>query len=183
MSDSTLLQELIHTAKLDNIHRGQLAELAFMRKAANIGFSVAKPWGEADRYDVIIRKQTTFYRVQVKSVLGKAANRNQYPIRLAGSHTLPYSTKQIDFLVAYIFPENLWYIFPATIVANRRRISVTPGFKKSRYEAYREAWHLIEPPTPESEPGSVSIASGTGHNSAPVALASASAEAAAAVVT
>jgi hypothetical protein len=58
MSDQNLLNELIHTAKLDAKHRGELAELAFMRKAATLGFAVAKPWGDSDRYDVVVRFRT-----------------------------------------------------------------------------------------------------------------------------
>ncbi len=39
-----------------------------MRKAAALGFAVAKPWGDSDRYDVILRTGKSFWRVQVKSV-------------------------------------------------------------------------------------------------------------------
>ena len=48
MLEETLCNELRHAAKLDCKHRGEFAELAFMRKAANLGFAVAKPWGESD---------------------------------------------------------------------------------------------------------------------------------------
>ena len=40
-----------------------------MRKAATLGFAVAKPWGDCDRYDVIVRFGKVFWRVQIKSVL------------------------------------------------------------------------------------------------------------------
>jgi hypothetical protein len=69
-SEETLLHEVPHAGKLDNKHRGELAELAFMRKAATLGFAVAKPWGDSDRYDVIVRFGKIFWRVQIKSVLG-----------------------------------------------------------------------------------------------------------------
>ena len=57
------------SAKLDLKQRGELAELAFMRKAANFGFAIAKPWGGSERYVVIVRFGMIFWRVQVKSVL------------------------------------------------------------------------------------------------------------------
>jgi PD-(D/E)XK endonuclease len=34
--------------------RGGIAELAFMQKAVTLGFGVAKPWGDSDRYDYIL---------------------------------------------------------------------------------------------------------------------------------
>ena len=58
-------------AKLNCNQRGQLAELVFMRKAASMGFAVSKPWQEGERYDVIVRVNSTFWRVQVKSVLAR----------------------------------------------------------------------------------------------------------------
>ena len=69
MSDQNRSDELTHATKLDAIHRGELAELAFMCKAASLGFAVAKPWGESDRYDVVIRAGKVFLRIQIKSVL------------------------------------------------------------------------------------------------------------------
>ena len=72
----TLRNELLHAVKLDSQQRGELAELAFMRKAAALGFAVAKPWGDSDRYDVILRTGKSFWRVQVKSVWAQMPARN-----------------------------------------------------------------------------------------------------------
>ena len=47
--------------------RGELAELAFMRKAISLGFGVAKPWGDSDRYDFILDSGRRLWRVQVRS--------------------------------------------------------------------------------------------------------------------
>jgi len=33
---------------------GELAELAFMSKAASLGFGVAKPYGDSGRFDFIL---------------------------------------------------------------------------------------------------------------------------------
>jgi hypothetical protein len=56
-----------------------------------------------------------------------------------------YSADEIDFLVAYIFPENTWYVLPVREVENHKSLCVTPGSKHSRYEQYREAWKLMKP--------------------------------------
>src|ERR1017187_8066038 len=40
--------------ELTTKRRGELAELAFVLKAANLGFGVARPYGDSERYDVIL---------------------------------------------------------------------------------------------------------------------------------
>lgn len=142
--EELLLDELIRTSKLNGKHRGELAELAFMRQAASLGFAIAKPWGESDRYDVVVRVGKIFWRVQVKSVLATTAGRREYRIKTVNSLHLPYTAEEIDFLAAYVFLEDTWYIFPATVVEGHKAITVCPGYKRSRYEQYREAWKLME---------------------------------------
>ena len=48
--------------------RGEIAELIFVRKAVSLGFGVAKPWGNSERYDFVLNAGELFWRVQVKSV-------------------------------------------------------------------------------------------------------------------
>lgn len=117
-----------------------------MRKAASIGFSVAKPWGDCERYDVVVRAKKSLWRVQVKSVRSKSPLRTYYCVRTVNWLKLPYSPEEIDFLVAYIFAEDTWYIFPAKVVENRKSLCLTPKSKRSRFEVYREAWHLMGQP-------------------------------------
>jgi hypothetical protein len=143
MSDQNVSNELTHVTKLDAVHRGELAELAFMRKAASLGFAVAKPWGDSDRYDVVVRFDKTFWRVQIKSVLGKSPSRNHYRVQTRDSRKHTYSAKDIDFLVAYIFAEDIWYVVPAHIVENKKSLCLTPGSKRSSVDHYREAWNLM----------------------------------------
>ena len=125
-----------------------------MRKATSRGLSIAKPWSDGERYDVIVRAGSVCWRVQVKSVLAKSPCRDHYRIKTSGGtgrnrHT-PYSASEIDFLVAYIFSEDLWYVFPASVVASQTTVCLWPGSKKSRFEQYREAWHLMDPPLPKT---------------------------------
>jgi PD-(D/E)XK endonuclease len=136
-------------ANLTNSQRGHLAELAFMRKAAGMGLSVAKPWNEGERYDFIVRVETVCWRVQVKSVLAKSRARHHYRVQMAtrtrSEASSTYSANDIDFLVAYIFPEDLWYVFPAERIAGQKSVCIRPGSKRSVLEEYREAWRLMKP--------------------------------------
>lgn len=115
-----------------------------MRKAASRGYAVSKPWGDCERYDFVVRVKKLFWRVQVKSVRAKACQRPHYCVHTVNWLRLPYSPEDIDFLVAYIFPEDAWYIFPATVVENRKSLFITPHSKRSKLEVYREAWKLME---------------------------------------
>lgn len=141
--------ETVDPSTLTNRQRGHLAELAFMRKAASLGFSVAKPWGEGERYDVIVGVENMCWRVQVKSVLAKCRARHDYNVKTraggANRKTPLYTADEIDFLVAYIFPEDTWYVFPAKTVEHRAAFYVRPGSKRSKFEQYREAWKLMRP--------------------------------------
>ena len=133
-------------ADLHNKHRGELAELAFMRKAASRGYAVSKPWGDCERYDFVVRFGKVFWRVQVKSVRAKYARRPHYRLCTINSHSLPYTSEHIDFLAGYIFPEDTWYIFPAAIVEHRTALCITPNSRRSQYDKFREAWKLMEHP-------------------------------------
>lgn len=153
MPEEFFFNESSDLAQLNNRQRGQLAELAFMRKAATLGLSIAKPWNEGERYDFIVRVENVCWRVQVKSVSAKSAPRHHYRIKTSGGggrvrHT-PYSAMEIDFLVAYIHLEDIWYVFPASFVERRHGICVRPGSGKSRFEQYREAWKLMKPMSTE----------------------------------
>jgi hypothetical protein len=126
--------------------RGQLAEIVLMRKAASLGLSIAKPWGEGERVDFIANFENTCWRIQVKSVLAKAPSTHHYRVRtISRNGHQRYSANDIDFLVAYIFPEHLWYVFPTSVVESRSLVCVVPGSNKSRNEQYREAWYLMKP--------------------------------------
>ncbi len=44
-----------------------MAEAAFVAKAVSLGLCVSKPWGESQRYDLIVDNGRRLLRVQVKS--------------------------------------------------------------------------------------------------------------------
>jgi len=86
-----------------------------------------------------------FWRVQVKSVWAIAPSRFHYRVKATGNRDRPYSADEIDFLVAYVFPEDMWYVFPVALMQNHAVLCIRPGSKRSRYEPYREAWKLMGP--------------------------------------
>ena len=63
--------------------KGDLAELAFLYKAASLGFGVAKPYGDKERYDFILDSGERFWRVQVRSTSYAEAGRRGYKVSTA----------------------------------------------------------------------------------------------------
>jgi PD-(D/E)XK endonuclease len=135
--------------------RGELAEMHFMLKAAGLGFGVAKPWGESERYDFVLDTGKKFWRVQVKSTY--VARAPKYSVNvcrsIAGKKKTPYTAEEIDILVVYIVAEDAWYVLPLAVVASRTRLYFAPSGSKRGgiYERYREAWDLMkaEPSNPD----------------------------------
>jgi hypothetical protein len=127
--------------------RGEIAEAAFLYKAASLGFSVAKPWGDSDRYDFIIESRGRFSRVQVKTA--SRVSEGAFSIHACGCvSSRVYTAAEIDFLVAYIVAPQLWYILPVSLFTRIAHVKLHPFREKpvSRYEMYREAWDSMRPP-------------------------------------
>jgi PD-(D/E)XK endonuclease len=125
--------------------RGESAEIAFLYKASNLGFGVAKPYGDSQRYDFILRYRQKLWKVQVKST--RARHKGGYQVHARGSrYGANYTPEEIDFLVAYIVPEDVWYVVPIAAIQNTTLGFFPSGRRPGRlFEKYREAWHLMMP--------------------------------------
>ena len=127
----------------DQKRRGEMGEAAFLLKASALGFGVAKPWGDSERYDFIVDVAGSLLRVQVKSAHCRSNCRGRgYTISCGRRHERSYAVGEIDLLVAYIVPEDVWYIFPPDAFKIMRSVRLFPPRinTRSKYEQYREAW-------------------------------------------
>src|SRR5271157_338314 len=124
--------------------RGEWVELQFMARAIELGLHLAKPWGEVVPYDFFVEHKARVVRVQVKSTMFK--DRGGYSCTVRGSAG-PYVGNPFDYLAAYVFQETLWYIIPAELVVGQGSIALYPRLKRSKYNAYKEAWHFLRGPT------------------------------------
>jgi hypothetical protein len=129
-------------AKFPVKRRGEIAELAFLLKATSLGFGVAKPWGDSDRFDFILHCPGHLWRVQVKSAWAGPP----YRIKTSGVRNVAYTAHEIDFIVAYIIPEDLWYVVPIADLGLRKGLSLTPYAVNSKTEKYCDAWSLFREP-------------------------------------
>ena len=127
---------------------GERSEAAFLHKAASLGFGIAKPWGDSERYDFILDNGRKLLRVQIKATDSLRAHayetRATYTVRKGRA---VYAPSDIDFLVAHVIPLDVWYIVPIRdcIAAPMLRFYPHRTAKKMRLEKFREAWHLLQP--------------------------------------
>jgi hypothetical protein len=127
--------------------RGEAAEAAFLARATHLGFTVCLPWGDSERYDSVVDMGQRFLRVQVKSAT--AYGESRYRVKTAGASGVPYTTAEIDFFVAYIVPEDIWYIIPIAAIGRRKGVRFYPNSRRpsrAQFEKYREAWCLLACP-------------------------------------
>jgi hypothetical protein len=126
--------------------RGELSELEFTFKAARMGFGVAKPYRDSERYDFILDAGQRLWRIQVKStttVLNGRYHVNSH--RCTNGSVVAYAPSEIDFLVADIIPEDAWFILPIQAILTRTSLlfCFKDDPKGGLYGAYREAWDLM----------------------------------------
>lgn len=149
--------------------RGEWVEFKFMAEAAARGFRVARPLGESARYDAVVEGDAGFQCVQVKST--DAVRDSGYCCGIANSGRAPngtrrtYSADEVDFLAAYVIPEDAWYIIPATAVGKRLWLLLYPHRatpNRHLFEQYRDGWHLLHQPVGRKRRGRTSPPAKTG---------------------
>jgi hypothetical protein len=126
--------------------RGELAEMMFMVKAAQKGFATAKPYGDSRRYDFILDVGRRLWRVQVKS--SSAKQYGSYMVNLqrnANGETVFYAASEIDFVVAYVFPCEAWFVIPVEAIAGRKtaKFCLHGNARSGKLGKYWEAWGLM----------------------------------------
>jgi len=124
--------------------RGEMAEAAFLAKAAGLGFRVFKPWGESSRYDLIVDNGRKLLRVQVKSA-HRAGEYGGYTFHAHGNTACAYRPSEIDLLVAYVVPVEAWYLFPVEEFRKYKAMKLFPASRsrRSKFEKFREAWWIV----------------------------------------
>jgi hypothetical protein len=141
---------LVKTAEeyeLTTKRRGELSELAFVFKAASLGFHVSKPYGDSERYDFILDAGHRLWRIQIKSTTTLMCGLYRINARRRTNHgTVPYQPAEVDFLIAHVIPEDAWFILPIALIQHRTSVLFPPRChpgQRALFAAYREAWHLL----------------------------------------
>jgi len=121
-----------------------------VRRLGDSNRGTSNPPCHSDRREepALLRDHPPLWRIQVKcstQLLNGLYRINAH--RRSGRRAVPYRQGEIDFIAAYIIPEDTWYIIPlhavrSTSLLFRRKNDHRPGL----YDQYREAWHLLRPP-------------------------------------
>jgi hypothetical protein len=135
--------------------RGEISELAFALAAARQGFGISRPYGDSERYDIILdpshlksvipteaeRKRAkwrnllfaaTHPRPRLVRVQVKSSTQLQYGLYRVNTHrringsAVPYTLAEIDFFAAYVIPEDSWFIFPLTHILGATAVTLSP---------------------------------------------------------
>lgn len=131
---------------------GERAECAFMHQAMQRGFTVSVPFGDSAPYDVIVHsalrvlRPGRLWRVQVRSVA--AMQEGVYRVRawrLVGRDVVPLTTREADFIAAWVIPLDAWYIIPVKAFSPRTSLLFYPHRHPplGLWEHYRDAWPLL----------------------------------------
>jgi hypothetical protein len=79
-------------------------------------------------------------RVQVKSTTFEEGA--GYSCTLKDSKG-PYKKNSFDYVAAYVIPEDVWFILPEKKVRGMWSVGLYSKLERSKYYAYKEAWHLL----------------------------------------
>src|SRR5271167_1660158 len=130
---------------------GEAAEAAFLAKVTSLGFGVAKPWGDSERYDFILDSGQRLWRVQVKSGCHRRNRRYGLHGMCGNREQTQYTSEDIDIFVAYLIPVDVWYVIPVEEIKNKWLLFFPYGGARcGHYEQYREAWSLMAPQTSDA---------------------------------
>ncbi|MGA8502618.1 MAG: group I intron-associated PD-(D/E)XK endonuclease [Candidatus Sulfotelmatobacter sp.] len=141
--------------------RGEWVEAQFIAEALGRGFTVLKPWGDSQPFDVAINFGNRIVRVQVKSTSCLAGTGYRCEFERS-SRSSPYTLKQVDFFAVCVIPRNAWYLIPAWALVNGdqlKKVSMLYPLQRTNanryhYECYREAWRLLRPKPEKKKPRS-----------------------------
>jgi hypothetical protein len=120
---------------------GEAVEAAFLAKVCKMRIPVCKPWGDSERYDFVVDWGKGFWRVQVKG--GTYCDGTKYQAG-SGGKGKPFTKEDMDFVVAHIVPEDVWYVVPIEEAEGLVKLWFNPQTKGGRFEKYREAWCLLD---------------------------------------
>jgi hypothetical protein len=124
-------------------------EAPFRARATHLGFSACLTGGDSERFESVVTLGHGFLRVQVKSATRYLDTR--YRVKSTGASGKVYTAAEIDFFVAYIVPEDIWYIIPIAAIGRRKAPASipTPATPKATSKIPRS---LVSPGLPAQSP-------------------------------
>jgi len=127
--------------KMNGKELGDYAELQFQMLAFKKGFIISKPFGENSKYDFIIDSQGILARVQVRATNTETGN-GIYRISTNHARGKKYTKNEVDYVVGYIVPKDVWYIFPIDTIKGLSSLRIRPDDENDQYIEYKDKWYF-----------------------------------------
>jgi PD-(D/E)XK endonuclease len=126
---------------------GEISEAAFLWKASSLGFAVAKPWGDCEKFDFIVcGRGGKMSRVQVKSTACRYGRGWSANSCCGSGEKSGYRARDVEFVVVHVRPMDVWYVLPVRKVGRVKHLNFYPGVKgRGRWEEFLEEWELMGP--------------------------------------
>lgn len=121
---------------------GAIAEMTFILEVMKKGLIPSRPCFEGCAYDLIVDNGKNRHRIQVKSTFSKGPVYKMEAIR-SNDMSKPYTPDDCDYIVFYVDNIKSFYIIPIEDMKEVRKLSLTPGSIKSKWNKYREVWNIL----------------------------------------
>lgn len=120
--------------------RGEKSELAVASELVAQGYGVSFPFGHNHQYDLIVDKEGTLYKIQVKTAKNEGGNR--YYIQADANH---YEKKYVDIFAGYSEDEEDTFFIPVHEGSGKRqRVTFTDKEQMGSGKSRREANHISD---------------------------------------
>ena len=122
--------------------KGFLSENAAIGELVARDFEVYKPIVDVYGCDLIIFKDNTYNKIQIKSAyVSNDAGMYTFSCRHGSYGNLQYEKGTIDFFMFHLVDINLWFIVPFDDISTTSAC-ITLN-ETNKYNKYRDAWHLL----------------------------------------
>ena len=117
---------------------GEMSQAAFLLKAQSLGFRLAVPWGDSEKFDFVVwaGRGGRLLRVQVKATgrLDRGGYDVQPVYSTRGQGKKRYTAREIDVLAARVVLQgedagDVWYLLPVGAIARVKSLRLFPGLK------------------------------------------------------
>jgi hypothetical protein len=133
--------------------KGDIAETRVTYELLRRGLFPSKPVGDRMPYDLIIDNGKSLLKIQIKSNFSEttksvAFRKNNWCQRVITYRS--YSTDDFDFAIVWDAVTDFFYIYPVSIVADGKAVTLDRGQRKYKYDKtitndFRDRWDFLQP--------------------------------------
>lgn len=126
--------------------KGNVAELKFIAEAANLGYTVCLPFGDNNRFDIVLYSNK-FIRIQIKSGVICKKRKNSWRVETRSFNRKTkkkYTKEQIDYAVIFIHETADFYIVPVEVFNKVTGIRFNPHSTKEKMHNYKNNWNILK---------------------------------------